>query len=313
MNTAEDLKYLGEQNEYFTNDEIDDDMTTQSFETEEDVNTLKQYYREIGRYGLLTQEESNELFKKAAQGDDRAFKEVINHNLRLVVKYARSIKRSYRSNEPIMDLIQAGNIGLIRAAQKYEYEKGYAFSTYASWWIRQSIVRHIYDHENAIRVPVHTSERLVGISRAFKNFNDENGRDPTFEELKGMMKISEKDYKLYKSVERNTISLNTHVDDESETELQNFIRADDSNDPVFDQVKENTIRNTVDEALDMLDDREKFIMIQRYGLEDGVPKTLEEVGRLMGLTRERVRQLEILAMKKLRNSPKIKAISSFII
>ena len=158
---------------------------------------LKQYLREISKYDLLSDEQIVELFKRIEQGDRVAYDVVVEHNLRLVVKYARSIKKSYRAQEPVMDLVQAGNIGLMRAVDKFEVDKGYAFSTYASWWIKQSIIRHIYDNESAIRVPVHMSEKFVGISRSIRNFQEETGREPTFEEIEKKSNVTRKEYNLF--------------------------------------------------------------------------------------------------------------------
>ena len=195
----------------------------QSIQNSGETDSLKQYLREIGRYDLLTEDEVKTLFKRIEAGDKAAHDVVVEHNLRLVVKYAKSIKKAYRAEEPIMDLVQAGNIGLMRAVDKFEVDKGYAFSTYASWWIKQSIIRHIFDNESSIRVPVHMSERFVSLSRAIRNFQEENGREPTFEELSKRVNITKKEYEVFKSLDRNVISLNTVINEESDTEIIDFI------------------------------------------------------------------------------------------
>ncbi len=276
-----------------------------------DTDTLKQYLREIGKYKLLENEEVETLFRKIQQGDKIAYNTVVVHNLRLVVKYAKSIKRAYKADESIMDLVQAGNIGLMRAVDKFEYDKGYAFSTYASWWIRQSIIRHIYDNESSIRVPVHMSERFVGISKAIRQFHDEEGRDPTYQELSARIKISQKDYELYKSVDRNVTSLNSLVGDDGDCELIDFVAADSAADPVYEETKQNMLSETIQNVLDKLDRRERYIIQERFGLNGGTPKTLEEIGVDLGITRERVRQIETVAMKKLRTSAKASSIRAF--
>ena len=228
-----------------------------------------------------------------------------------LVKYARSIKKSYRAQEPVMDLVQAGNIGLMRAVDKFEVDKGYAFSTYASWWIKQSIIRHIFDNESSIRVPVHMSERFVSLSRAIRNFQEENGREPTFEELSKRVNITKKEYEVFKSLDRNVISLNTVINEESDTEIIDFIPCTEAADPVYEETHQKMLCETINDVLARLETRESYIIKARYGL-DGMPaKTLEEIGRDLGITRERVRQIETIAMKKLRTSVKAEALRAY--
>ncbi|MBQ5762074.1 MAG: sigma-70 family RNA polymerase sigma factor [Clostridia bacterium] len=271
---------------------------------------LKQYLREISKYDLLSDEQIVELFKRIEQGDRVAYDVVVEHNLRLVVKYARSIKKSYRAQEPVMDLVQAGNIGLMRAVDKFEVDKGYAFSTYASWWIKQSIIRHIYDNESAIRVPVHMSEKFVGISRSIRNFQEETGREPTFEEIEKKSNVTRKEYNLFKSIDRNVLSLNATAG-EDDSEFGDFIRDGDSSDPVYEAANKTLLSETVQEVLGKLDSREAYIIKARYGIGDSYVKTLEEIGSDLGITRERVRQIESIAMKKLRTSIKAESLRSY--
>lgn len=271
---------------------------------------LKQYLREISKYDLLSDEQIVELFKRIEQGDRVAYDVVVEHNLRLVVKYARSIKKSYRAQEPVMDLVQAGNIGLMRAVDKFEVDKGYAFSTYASWWIKQSIIRHIYDNESAIRVPVHMSEKFVGISRSIRNFQEETGREPTFEEIEKKSNVTRKEYNLFKSIDRNVLSLNATAG-EDDSEFGDFIRDGDSSDPVYEAANKTLLSETVQEVLGKLDSREAYIIKARYGIWDSYVKTLEEIGSDLGITRERVRQIESIAMKKLRTSIKAESLRSY--
>lgn len=283
----------------------------QSIHNSGETDSLKQYLREIGRYDLLTEDEVKTLFKRIEAGDKAAHDVVVEHNLRLVVKYAKSIKKAYRAEEPIMDLVQAGNIGLMRAVDKFEVDKGYAFSTYASWWIKQSIIRHIFDNESSIRVPVHMSERFVSLSRAIRNFQEENGREPTFEELSKRVNITKKEYEVFKSLDRNVISLNTVINEESDTEIIDFIPCTEAADPVYEETHQKMLCETINDVLARLETRESYIIKARYGL-DGMPaKTLEEIGRDLGITRERVRQIETIAMKKLRTSVKAEALRAY--
>ena len=276
-----------------------------------DTDSLKQYLREIGRYELLTEDEIKTLFKRIESGDKAAHDVVVEHNLRLVVKYAKSIKKAYRAEEPIMDLVQAGNIGLMRAVDKFEVDKGYAFSTYASWWIKQSIIRHIFDNESSIRVPVHMSERFVSLSRAIRTFYEEHGKEPSFEEVSKRVNISKKEYDVFKSLDRNVVSLNTVVNDDSDTEIMDFIPCSDFADPVYEETNQKMLCETVNDVLARLEERESYIIKARFGL-DGMPaKTLEEIGKDLGITRERVRQIETLAMKKLRTSVKAEALRAY--
>lgn len=276
-----------------------------------DTSTLKQYLKEIGKYKLLSTEETEELFKKARKGDKEAYNTVVVHNLRLVVKYAKIIKKTYKIEDSIMDLIQAGNIGLMRAVDKYEYDKGFAFSTYATWWIRQSIVRHIYDNEGTIRVPVHMSEKFIAISKAINSFKEQEGREPSLEELQTQIKMSDKDYKLYKQFNKSVASLNSTVGDDGDSELMDFISSDQSSDPVYEETQNRILSDTVREVLEKLDSRESYIIQERFGLNGRTAKTLEEIGYDLGLTRERVRQIESVAMKKLKTSAKASSIRAF--
>ena len=279
-------------------------------ETYQDADSLTTYLSEIGKYKLLTNEETQDLFAKIESGDRDAYNTVVTHNLKLVVKYARIIKQSYKSNVPLTDLIQAGNIGLMRAVDKFEYKKGYAFSTYAIWWIRQSIVRHVYESENAIRVPVHMSEKFTSIAKAETAFKEAQGREPTFEELSSAVKMTPKEYKLYKTVNPQVSSLNYTLGDDESCELMDFVNSG-SADPVYEETSQELLRQTVNEVLSSMDERESKIIRFRYGLDGDAPMTLEEIGQKMGITRERVRQLESLAMKKLRTSVTAGSIRAF--
>jgi len=275
-----------------------------------DIDLLNQYLKEIGKYKLLNNEEIDDLFEKYSQGDMNAHDSIVVHNLRLVVKYAKTIKYSYKADEPLMDLIQAGNIGLMHSVEKFEYKKGFAFSTYASWWIRQSIIRHIYDNENAIRVPVHMSEKFTTISKAIKTLSAEMGKEPTFEELEKIIKVTKKDYLLFKSIDTNVTSLNITIGQDNDCELMDLVSSD-SQDPVYDEAKQNILSETIYNFLSGLEERERYILQERYGLNGSTPKTLEEIGKDLDITRERVRQIETIAMRKLRTSAKASSIRAY--
>ena len=296
-------------NEYsYSNSDLPEELNAQN---SGETDSLKQYLREIGRYDLLTEDEVKTLFKRIEAGDKAAHDVVVEHNLRLVVKYAKSIKKAYRAEESIMDLVQAGNIGLMRAVDKFEVDKGYAFSTYASWWIKQSIIRHIFDNESSIRVPVHMSERFVSLSRAIRNFQEENGREPTFEEISKRVNITKKEYDVFKSLDRNVISLNTVINEESDTEILDFIPCTEAADPVYEETHQKMLCEAINEVLARLETRVSYIIKARYGL-DGMPaKTLEAIGADLGITRERVRQIETVAMKKLSTSVKAEALRAY--
>lgn len=274
-----------------------------------DVDSLTTYLGEIGKYKVLSSEEVTNLFKKIEKGDKEAFDTVVNHNLKLVVKYAKTIKQSYKSCIPLLDLIQAGNIGLIHAVEKFEYKQGFAFSTYAIWWIRQAIVRHIYESENAIKLPVHTSEKFTTLSKAESEFRDANGRDPSCEELRKKVSFTDKEYELYKTFDTTVASLNYQVGEDEDCELQNLIK-DGSDDPVYDETSRVLLKETVKNILLTIGERERIILTKRYGLDGNDPETLEEIGKELGITRERVRQLEAQAMRTLRKNRHVLALAS---
>ena len=292
--------------------EVDVDMADLEYteESYQDTDSLSAYLSEIGRYKLLTGEETTELFKKIEKGDREAYNEVVVHNLKLSVKFAKQIKQTYKSNVPMLDLIQAGNMGLMRAVDKFDYRRGYAFSTYAIWWIRQSIVRHIYETENAIRVPVHMSEKFTTISKAENSFRDIHGRDPSYEELSPKVRMTEKEYKLFKSVNTQVASLNYNVGDDDDCEVMNFV-SDGSSDPVYEETEREMLKATIREVLSNMDPREAYIINARYGLDGERPKTLEQIGSELGITRERVRQLESLAMRNLRTSVEAESVRAY--
>lgn len=292
---------------YLNNEIPEENITAETTDTD----SLKQYLHEIGKYDLLSDDEIKNLFQKIEKGDKAAHSVVVEHNLRLVVKYAKSIKKAYRAEEPIMDLVQAGNIGLMRAVDKFDVKKGYAFSTYATWWIKQSIIRHIFDNESSIRVPVHMSERFVTMSRAIRTYTEQNGKEPTFEQLSKTINVTKKEYNLFKSIDRNVMSLNAVVNDDSDTEMIDFIPGNSNSDPVYEEINQKMLCETVNDVLARLDSRESYIIKARFGLDGNPAKTLEEVGADLGITRERVRQIETVAMKKLRTSVKAEALRAY--
>ena len=259
---------------------------------------IQQYLKEINKIPLLTPEEEKELAKRAAQGDEEARERLIRSNLRLVFSiakkyYGRSKKLSF------MDLIQEGTLGLIKAIDRFDWKKGFKLSTYATWWIRQAITRAMADHARTVRLPVHIIEQLYRLNKAKKKLTEELGREPTPEELAQECKIPER--KLHKLLKLtfDVTSLEKPIG-EGETELKELIKDERSYSPEKEAGLE-VLRQKLLEAIEDLPPKEKRIIMLRYGLEDGVMHTLEEIGKIFGITRERVRQLEIKALERLKN------------
>lgn len=256
------------------------------------------YLREIGNIPLLTAEEEVELAKRIAEGDLEAKKKLEESNLKLVV----SIAKKYRGRGlSFMDLIQEGNIGLMRAAEKFDYTKGFRFSTYANWWIKQAMTRAILDKSRTIRVPVHMAENINRVLKTSNELTVELGRDPTTEEIAAKMgKVSEKDVNDMLGYAQDPLSLETPYGDEEDSSLESFIEDDSSTNPENEIIK-NDMKQEIEEILDLLTEREKTVIKMRFGLnpEEKI-YTLEEVGNEIGLTRERIRQIEGKALKQLR-------------
>ena len=263
---------------------------------------LKMYLAEIGKVPLLAAARERELGEQFVTGDaeesENARQELIVHNLRLVVSIA---KKHMGRGVALMDLIQEGNIGLMRAANKFDYSKGYRFSTYATWWIRQSIVRAISEQAQTIRLPVHTVENLAKMRRKSQKLLQEYGRLPTSAELAGEMGMTvEKVEELFLADHRQPVSLETHIgDDEDQRTISDFLASDIVNSPE-EQVGETVLRDQLDIMLETLSERERTIIELRFGLRDGHSRTLGEIGDYIGITRERVRQIQQKALTDLR-------------
>ena len=257
---------------------------------------IHMYLKEIGQVPLLTPEQEVELAKKVAQGDEDAKRQLEEANLRLVV----SIAKHYTGHDmSLMDLIQEGNLGLIRAVEKYDYRKGFRFSTYATWWIRQSITRAIADQGRTIRIPVHMVENINKVNRASRDLMQELGRDPNPEEIAARVHMTPERVREIQKISREPVSMETPVGDEEDSSLGDFIR--DETTPVpADEAARVMLKEQIREILNDLSDREQQVLRLRYGLDDNRSRTLEEVGKQMNVTRERIRQIEAKALRKLK-------------
>ncbi|MFC1752879.1 RNA polymerase sigma factor RpoD [Thermoproteota archaeon] len=269
--------------------------------------SVKMYLREIGTIDLLTQEEEVSLAKSVAAGDEIAKQKLINANLRLVV----SIAKKYTGQGLLfLDLIQEGNTGLIRAAEKFDYKKGFKFSTYATWWIKQGITRAIADQSRTIRVPVHMVETIYKVKKASRLLMQEVGRKPNDEEISERTGIPVENIIAIKKYSQIPLSLEMPIGDEESSQLGDFI--EDRN---FEAPDKITLRNILREELlgsmDVLTEREQMILKLRFGFDDGRPRTLEEVGRVYNVTRERIRQIEEKALRKLRHPTRRVRLDSF--
>ena len=269
---------------------------------------IKMYLREIGQIPLLTNERELELAKRISEGDERAKQELMEANLRLVVSIA---KKHTNRGLKLLDLIQEGNIGLMKAVEKFESNKGFKFSTYATWWIRQAITRAIADQGRTIRIPVHMIETINKIKKASRIHLQETGKEPTADYLAKTVEMPVEKVKNILEMNQDPISLETPVGSEDDSELGDFVEDDKFLNP-----HEATVRSVLKEKLDEvlkkeLNEREEQVLRLRYGLDDGAPKTLEEVGKIFEVTRERIRQIEVKAINKLKNIKKKKGLEEF--
>ena len=264
------------------------DMTTDS---------LQLFLKDIGKVRLLTAQEEVDLAKRIERGDLDAKQKMVESNLRLVV----SIAKNYRNQGlPFLDLIQEGTLGLVRAAEKFDYRKGFKFSTYATWWIRQAIARALADKARTIRIPVHVVEKLNKIGRAERKLVTELGREPTPEEIAGVTGIDPEEVDQIKRSAQAPVSLEKPVGDEEESEFGQFI-ADEKAESPFDRAADLLTKEALREALENLSYRERRVLELRYGLGGEHPRTLDEVGRTFNVTRERIRQIENQSLKKLQS------------
>ncbi|MDO4383034.1 MAG: RNA polymerase sigma factor RpoD [Eubacteriales bacterium] len=269
---------------------------------------VRMYLKEIGKVSLLTADEERELAIRMEQGDEEAKKKLCESNLRLVVSIA---KRYLNRGLSFLDLIQEGNLGLIKAVDKFDYTKGYKFSTYATWWIRQAITRSIADQARTIRIPVHMVETINKLIRVSRQLLQEYGREPTSEEIAKEMGISVEKVREIKKISQDPVSLETPIGEEEDSHLGDFIPDDDVPAPV-DAAAYSMLKEQLMEVLDTLSEREKKVLMLRFGLEDGRPRTLEEVGKEFNVTRERIRQIEAKALRKLRHPSRSKKLRDYL-
>jgi len=268
---------------------------------------IKMYLREIGQIPLLSYEQELEYAKKALEGDDWATKQIIEANLRLVVSIA---KKHTNRGLKLLDLIQEGNIGLMKAVEKFEYSKGYKFSTYATWWIRQAITRAIADQGRTIRIPVHMIETINKIKKEARIYLQETGKDATPEILAERLDMEIDKVKSIQEMNQDPISLETPVGSEEDSELGDFVEDSKMSSP-YELTNRSLLREQLNSVLNTLSGREEKVLRYRYGLDDGSPKTLEEVGKIFKVTRERIRQIEVKALRKLRHPSRKKKLEDF--
>jgi RNA polymerase primary sigma factor len=266
---------------------------------EPSLDSLRLYLRSIGRVELLTADQEVFLAKRIERGDMVAKQQMIEANLRLVVSIAKGYLGRGLS---FLDLIQEGSLGLIRAVEKFDYRRGYKFSTYATWWIRQAVTRAIADKARTIRIPVHMVEKLNKVVHVERQLVQEFGREPTPDEIAGELQWTAREVKDILRIAQLPVSLEKPIGEEEDSELGDFVE-DDSAESPFEQASENLRRENVKRALDALPPREREVIEMRYGLKGNKARTLEEVGRAFGVTRERIRQIENNTLKKLEGLP----------
>ena len=297
--SAEDLS-LVEEEKLLDTEEISETMSVND--------PVRMYLKEIGKIPLLTPEQEQELASRLAEGDEQAYDKMIEANLRLVVSIA---KRYVGRGLPFLDLIQEGNLGLIKAVGKFDHTKGYKFSTYATWWIRQSISRAIADHARTIRIPVHMVETINRVARANHELLQELGRDPTAGEIAHRLHLPLEKVEEVMRVLQDPISLETPVGEEDDSHLGDFIPDDEAYEPA-DAAAYALLREQLAGVLKTLTPREEKVLCLRYGLTDGKMHTLEEVGEEFNVTRERIRQIEAKALRKLRHPSRSKVLKDFL-
>ena len=303
---------------------LDDDADIEKMDDEEEIeldkidlsvpegvsieDPVRMYLKEIGKVSLLTADEEIELAKRMEQGDEEAKKRLAEANLRLVVSIA---KRYVGRGMLFLDLIQEGNLGLIKAVEKFDYRKGYKFSTYATWWIRQAITRAIADQARTIRIPVHMVETINKLIRVSRQLLQELGREPTPEEIAEEMKMPVDRVREILKISQEPVSLETPIGEEEDSHLGDFIQ--DDNVPVpADAAAFTLLKEQLIEVLGTLTEREQKVLRLRFGLDDGRARTLEEVGKEFNVTRERIRQIEAKALRKLRHPSRIRKLKDYL-
>ena len=290
------------------NEEAIESFKDMSKDDVKNFDAVKMYLKEISQYPLLKKQEEQETAKLVVDGNITAREKMINCNLRLVV----NIAKHYRGNGlSFLDLIQEGNTGLIKAVEKFDYTKNFRFSTYATWWIKQAIKRAISDTGRTIRVPIYVSEHASKVSKARNEYISKNANEPTPKQLSSMTGISVNKVIEALALIQDPISINREIGDDKEGEVGDLIPDKNALSPI-EEVMKSSLTEGVNDMLSILSDREKKIIVYRFGLDGDKARTLEEVGVLLGITRERVRQIEAKAVNKLRNSPKAQNLKSYI-
>ena len=299
---AEDIKQVEEvtEKELQETEDYADQLSTDD--------PVRMYLKEIGKVPLLTAEEEQDLAKRMTEGDEEARKKLTEANLRLVVSIA---KRYVGRGMLFLDLIQEGNLGLIRAVEKFDYTKGYKFSTYATWWIRQAITRAIADQARTIRIPVHMVETINKVIRVSRQLLQELGHGPSAEEIAQAMDLPPEKVREILKVAQEPVSLETPIGEEEDSHLGDFIPDEEASAP-SEVASLSLLREQLFDVMDTLTPREKKVLELRFGLTDGRTRTLEEVGREFGVTRERIRQIEAKALRKLRHPSRSKKLRDFL-
>ncbi|OOE13645.1 RNA polymerase sigma factor RpoD [Fictibacillus arsenicus] len=303
-----------------SDDEDDPKFEMEKDEEEFDLNDLsvppgvkindpvRMYLKEIGRVDLLSADEEIELAKRIENGDEEAKRRLAEANLRLVVSIA---KRYVGRGMLFLDLIQEGNMGLIKAVEKFDYDKGFKFSTYATWWIRQAITRAIADQARTIRIPVHMVETINKLIRVQRQLLQDLGREPSPEEIGAEMELTPEKVREILKIAQEPVSLETPIGEEDDSHLGDFIEDQDALAP-SEAAAYELLKEQLEDVLDTLTDREENVLRLRFGLDDGRTRTLEEVGKVFGVTRERIRQIEAKALRKLRHPSRSKRLKDFL-
>ncbi len=315
------FEYLGEQGIDLQNESDEGPSSPEAAKEEEfDLNDLsvppgikindpvRMYLKEIGRVQLLSAAEEIELAKRIEQGDEEAKRRLAEANLRLVVSIA---KRYVGRGMLFLDLIQEGNMGLIKAVEKFDFQKGFKFSTYATWWIRQAITRAIADQARTIRIPVHMVETINKLIRVQRQLLQDFGREPTPEEVAEEMELTPEKVREILKIAQEPVSLETPIGEEDDSHLGDFIEDQEALAP-SDAAAYELLKEQLEDVLDTLTDREENVLRLRFGLDDGRTRTLEEVGKVFGVTRERIRQIEAKALRKLRHPSRSKRLKDFL-
>ena len=305
LDVLPELEELEELEEVTEEEIMDTDAMADSFSTDDPV---RMYLKEIGKVALLTPEEEIDLAKRMAEGDEEAKRRMAEANLRLVVSIA---KRYVGRGMLFLDLIQEGNLGLIKAVEKFDYTKGYKFSTYATWWIRQAITRAIADQARTIRIPVHMVETINKVIRVSRQLLQELGHDPSAEEIAAEMNMPVDKVRDILKIAQEPVSLETPIGEEEDSHLADFIPDEDASEPA-EAASFTLLKEQLMDVLSTLTPREEKVLRLRFGLEDGRTRTLEEVGKEFNVTRERIRQIEAKALRKLRHPSRSKKLRDFL-